>query len=94
MSVKGRNSVRISQKLTGNNPKLDLVNVDVHTKFGQILSIHSQDIERKPNSDVNQGPLLCQNVAKNDRIQSQARSCQCRCAYKNQSDSVNSFSRY
>ena len=36
----------------GNNPKLGLVNVDnvfVHTKFGQILSIHSQDIERKPN---------------------------------------------
>ena len=31
----------------GNNPKLDLVNVDVHTKFGQILSIRSQDIERK-----------------------------------------------
>ena len=33
----------------GNNPKLDLVNVDVHTKFGQILSIRSQDIERKRN---------------------------------------------
>ena len=44
------------QKITGNNPKLDLVNVDVHTKFGQILSIGSQDIERKRNSDVNQGP--------------------------------------
>ena len=29
--------------MTGNNPKLDLVNVDVHTKFGQILSICSQD---------------------------------------------------
>ena len=28
--------------MTGNNPKLDLVNVDVHTKFVQILSIHSQ----------------------------------------------------
>ena len=39
-----------------NNPKLDLVNDDVHTKFGQILSICSQDIERKRNSDVNQGP--------------------------------------
>ena len=39
-----------------NNPKLDLVNVDVHTKFGRILSNRSQDIERKPNSDVNQGP--------------------------------------
>ena len=40
----------------GNNPKLDLVNVDVHTKFGQILSIRSQDIEWKHHSDVNQGP--------------------------------------
>ena len=48
MSIKGRNSVKIWRKMTGNNnPKLDLVNVDVHTKFGQILSIRSQDIERK-----------------------------------------------
>ena len=54
--IKGRNSVKIVQKMTGNNPKLDLVNLDVHIKFGQILSSHSQDIERKPNSDVNQGP--------------------------------------
>ena len=42
--------------MTGNNPKLDPVNDDVHTKFGPILSICSQDIERKRNSDVNQGP--------------------------------------
>ena len=42
--------------MTGNNPKLDLVNDDVHTKFGRILSICSQDIERKRNSGVNQGP--------------------------------------
>ena len=56
MSIKGRNSVKILQKMTGNIPKLDLVNVNVHTKFGQILSICSQDIERKLNSDVNQGP--------------------------------------
>ena len=41
--------------MTGNNPKLDLVNDDVHRKFGQILSIRSQDIELKRNSDVNQG---------------------------------------
>ena len=66
MSIKGRNSVKILQKITGNNPKLDHVNVDVHTKFGPILSIHSPDIERKQNSDVNQGPLLRQNFAKND----------------------------
>ena len=54
-SIKGHNSVKILQKMTGNNPKLELVNVDVHTKFGQILSIRYQDIERKRNSDVNQG---------------------------------------
>ena len=46
-TIKGHNSVKILRKMTGNNPKLDLVNVDVHTKFGQILSGHSQDIERK-----------------------------------------------
>ena len=63
--------------MTGNNHKLDLNNVDVHINFGQILSICSRDIERKRNSDVNQGPLLRQNDAKNDRQQSQARSCQC-----------------
>ena len=55
MSIKGCNSVKIWQKMTGNDPMLDLVNVDVHTKFGQILSIRSQDIERKLNSDINQG---------------------------------------
>ena len=52
-SIKGRNSVKILRKMTGNNPKLDLVNDDVHTKFGRILSIRPQDIERKRNSDVN-----------------------------------------
>ena len=55
-SIKARNSVKILPKMTGNNPKLDVVNVDVHTKFGQILLIRSQDIERKRNSDINQGP--------------------------------------
>ena len=55
-SIKGHNSVKILRKITGNNPKLDPVNDDVHTKFGSILSIRSQDIERKQNSDVNQGP--------------------------------------
>ena len=54
--IKGHNSIKILGKITGNNPKLDLVNVDVHTKFGWILSMRSQDIERKQNSDINQGP--------------------------------------
>ena len=46
---------RLRKTKTGNNPKLDLVNFDAHKKIGQILSIGSQDIERKPNSDVNDG---------------------------------------
>ena len=41
--------------MTGNNPKLDFVNVDVHTKFGRILSIRYQDIERKQNSESIKG---------------------------------------
>ena len=44
-TIKGNNSVKILRKMTGNNPKLDLVNDDVHTKFGPILSIRSQDID-------------------------------------------------
>ena len=55
-SVKGRNSVKILRKMMGDNPKLDLFNLDVYTKFGQILSIRSQDIKQKQNSDINQGP--------------------------------------
>ena len=41
--------------MTGNNPKLDLVNIDVRKTLGKVLSIRFQDIERKRNSDVNQG---------------------------------------
>ena len=66
MSIKGHHSVKILPKMTGNNPKLDIVNVDVHTKFGLILSIRSQDIEWKRNSDVSQGQAaqcsLVQNI--------------------------------
>ena len=34
------------------NPNRDHVNINVHTKFAQILSICSQDIEQKRNSDT------------------------------------------
>ena len=76
-TIKGRYSVKILRKITRYYPKLDSVNVDMHTKFGQILSIFSQGIERKPNPDVNQGPYFCQNLAKIDEQQSQARSRRC-----------------
>ena len=47
---------RVKKIITGNYHKLDLVNIDAHTKFGLIMSICSQDIERKRNSDLNKGP--------------------------------------
>ena len=55
-SIKGRNSVANLQKTKIYNTNLDLVTDNVNTNFGLILSIHSQDIEQKPNFDVNQGP--------------------------------------
>ena len=39
-----------------NNPKLNLVNINAYIKFGENLSICSQDIERKQNFGINQGP--------------------------------------
>ena len=55
-SIKDRNSVENLQKTLIYNNNVDLVNDIVLTKFGLILSIPSQDIEQKPNSDINQGP--------------------------------------
>ena len=39
-----------------NNPKLDIVNINAYIKFGEIMSVSSQDIKRKRNFGVNQGP--------------------------------------
>ena len=55
-SIKGRNSVANLWKTKIYNTNLDLVTDNVYTNFGLILSIGSQDIEQKPNFDVNQGP--------------------------------------
>ena len=49
-----------------NNPCLDLVNINAHAKFGQNPSIRCQDIERKRNSDINQGRNSCYKFAKID----------------------------
>ena len=55
-SIKGHNSVANLRKTNIYNINVDLVNDNVFTKFGLILSIRSQDIKQKPNSDVKQGP--------------------------------------
>ena len=46
----------INRKMTGNNPKLDFVNINAYTKFGRNLAICPEDIERKQSKDINPGP--------------------------------------
>ena len=75
-SIKGSNSVANLQKAKIYTISIHLVNDNVFTKFGLIFSIRSQDIEQKPNSDVNQGPYLCCKFAKNNYLQYQCRFCQ------------------
>ena len=55
-SIKGHNSLTYLRKMTANNPNVDLVSINSYITFGQNLSICSQDIERKRNFGVNQGP--------------------------------------
>ena len=47
-----------------NNLNVDLVNMNECINFGEILSIRSQDIERKRNFGVNQGHITGTNVRK------------------------------
>ena len=66
-SIKGHNSVTNNKKITDNNLNLDLVNTIEYIKFGEILSICSQDFERKLDSDVNQSvtnvrKMMCSNL--------------------------------
>ena len=55
IAIKGRVSIANLKKMTIYNTNLYLVHDNVYTKFGWILSIHSQDIEQKTISDINQG---------------------------------------
>ena len=42
--------------MTAKYPDQDLVNINAYIKFGEILSVCSQDIEGKPYSGINQRP--------------------------------------
>ena len=55
-SIKGLNSFANLRKTMIYNTNIDLVNDYVYTKFGLNRTTSFQDIEQKPNSDVNQGP--------------------------------------
>ena len=53
--IKGCNPVKNLRKTLIYDTNVVLANDDVYTKFCHILSIRSQEIEQKPNSDVIQG---------------------------------------
>ena len=55
-SIIGHNSVVNLRKTKIYILKVALVNDNVYAIFGLNLSIRSQDMEQKPNTDVNQGP--------------------------------------
>ena len=55
-SIKGRNPVANLRKTMIYNTNVDLANDNEYAKFSLNLSIRSQDIMQKPNSDVNQRP--------------------------------------
>ena len=46
-SIKDHNSITNVRKIMFNNPNLDLVNINVDTKFGEILSIFSKILTDK-----------------------------------------------
>ena len=52
--------------MTGNNPNLDLVNMNAYIKLDEMLSVCSQDIKLIRNSDINQGLLLSFKCSRND----------------------------
>ena len=68
-SIKGSNSVANLRKTKIYNSNIDFVNDNVYSKFGLNLFICSQDIEQKPNSDINQGPQLCCKLVNNNDLQ-------------------------
>ena len=57
-SIKGHNSITNAWTMMCKNSNLDLININAYTKFGEIIYICSQDIERKWNYD---GPTERQN---------------------------------
>ena len=54
--IQGHNSGTNVRKITCDNPKLDLANMNAYIKFADFLSISSQDTEREQNFGVNKGP--------------------------------------
>ena len=55
-SIKGHNYFTNLQKMTGNKPNLDLLNMNVYINLVKFFQICSQYIKLKRNSDINQGP--------------------------------------
>ena len=55
-SIKAHFSITNLRKMMCNNLNIYFININVHTKFSLIISIISQDTERKQKSEIHQGP--------------------------------------
>ena len=67
--IKGYNSLTNLQKMTANNPNIDLISINSYLKSDQNLSICSQDIEQKRlmyikghNSGTSLQKMMCNNA--------------------------------
>ena len=89
MSMKGHNSVKILRKSRGKNLKLDLVSVDVHTKFDRfcqfVLKILSRNEILMSIKGYNSLKIWQKMTGNNPKLD---------LVNVDWSDSVNRFSRY
>ena len=54
--------------MTCNSPKLDFVNINAYIKFGENISVSSQDIEQKQNFDITQGAITLVQMCEKCRV--------------------------
>ena len=94
MSIKGRNSVKILQKIRGNNPNLDLVNVDATQNLARFCQFVLKILSGNKILTSIKGPnsikilrKMMDNNLKLDLVNDDVHT-------KIWSDSINSFSRY
>ena len=94
ISIKGCNSASNLRKMTLYNPNLDLININVYTKFGLILFILCQDIEQNEILTSIKGRKSVANLRKMKLYNPNIDLINDNVAYKIWLNSVDLFSRY
>ena len=76
-SIEGHNSVVNLRNLTLYNPNLDIILVNVYTKFGKFCPLVFKILRGNKILTSIKGHYSVANLRKNDALQSQPRSYQC-----------------